>query len=112
MRTAGRFDLFGAAGMSVGLVCLLLAVSKGADWGWTSGRHRQLVIGAVVVLLAWGRWELRTERPLVDLRTTARRQVLLTNIASAVFGFAMFAMSLVLPQLLQLPKATGFGLGQ
>jgi MFS family permease len=29
-----------------------------------------------------------------------------------VFGFAMFAMSLVLPTLLQLPKATGYGLGQ
>lgn len=38
--------------------------------------------------------------------------MLLTNIASAVYGFAMFAMSLVLPQLLQLPEATGFGLGQ
>jgi MFS family permease len=29
-----------------------------------------------------------------------------------VFGFAMFAMSLVLPQLMQLPQATGFGLGE
>jgi MFS family permease len=48
----------------------------------------------------------------VDLRTTARPQVLLTNIASAVFGFAMFAMSLVLPQLIQLPETSGFGLGQ
>jgi MFS family permease len=38
--------------------------------------------------------------------------VLLTNLASAVFGFAMFAMSLVLPQLLQLPAATGYGLGR
>jgi MFS family permease len=38
--------------------------------------------------------------------------VLLTNLASAVFGFAMFAMSLVLPQLLQLPTSTGYGLGQ
>jgi MFS family permease len=38
--------------------------------------------------------------------------VLLTNLASVVFGFAMFAMSLVLPQLLELPRATGYGLGQ
>lgn len=66
----------------------------------------------VVVLLVWGRWESRVRQPLVDLRITARRQVLLTNIASAVFGIAMFAMSIVLPQLLQLPKATGFGLGR
>lgn len=112
VRAPGRFDLVGAAGLSIGLFCLLLAISKGADWGWTNGRTEGLVVGAVVLLLVWGWWELRIERPLVDLRTTARRQVLLTNIASIVFGFAMFATSLVLPQLLQLPKATGFGLGQ
>jgi MFS family permease len=112
VRTGGRFDLPGAVGLSVALVCLLLAISKGADWGWGSATTLGLFAAAVVVLLLWGRWELRTRRPLVDLRTTARRQVLLTNLASAVFGFAMFAMSLVLPQLLQLPAATGYGLGR
>jgi MFS family permease len=112
VRSGGRFDLVGAAGLSVALVSLLLAISKGASWGWGSGRTLGLFAVTVVVLLAWGWWELRSARPLVDLRTTARRQVLLTNLASVVFGFAMFAMSLVLPQLLQLPKATGYGLGE
>ncbi len=112
VRTGGRFDVPGAAGLSIALVCLLLAISKGADWGWGSAATLGLFAAAVVALLLWGRWELRTPQPLVDLRTTARRQVLLTNIASAVFGFAMFAMSLVLPQLLQLPAATGYGLGK
>lgn len=112
VRTGGRFDLAGAAGLSVVLVCLLLAISKGADWGWTDGLTLGLFATAVVVLLLWGWYELRTSRPLVDLRTTARRQVLVTNLASLVFAFAMFAMSLVLPQLLQLPAATGYGLGK
>jgi MFS family permease len=112
VRTGGRFDVPGAAGLSIALVCLLLAISKGADWGWGSAATLGLFAVAVLVLLLWGRWELRTRQPLVDLRTTARRQVLLTNLASAVFGFAMFAMSLVLPQLLQLPAATGYGLGR
>lgn len=31
--TGGRFELIGALGLGVGLVSLLLAVSKGADWG-------------------------------------------------------------------------------
>ncbi|MEV6413813.1 MFS transporter [Kribbella sp. NPDC051718] len=112
VRTGGRFDLIGAAGLSAGLICLLLAISKGADWGWGSASTLGLLGAAVVVFLVWGWFELRSSQPLVDLRTTARPQVLLTNIASAVFGFAMFAMSLVLPTLLQLPKATGYGLGQ
>lgn len=111
VRTGGRFDLVGALGLSGALTCLLLAVSKGADWGWTSGLTLGLFAVAAVVLLLWGRWELRTRSPLVDLRTAVRRQVLLTNAASVVFGFAMFAMSLVLPQVMQLPEATGYGLG-
>ncbi|MGW4910621.1 MFS transporter [Streptomyces sp. NPDC004270] len=112
VRTGGRFDLLGALGMAAGLVCLLLGISKGADWGWGSGTTLGLFGAAVVVLLAWGFYELRTRQPLVDLRTTARRQVLVTNLASIAFGFSMFAMSLVLPQLLQLPQATGYGLGK
>ncbi|MFI6279929.1 MFS transporter [Streptomyces sp. NPDC050988] len=106
------FDLLGAAGLGVGLVCLLLGVSKGADWGWGSGTTLGLLGASVVVLLAWGWWELRTREPLVDLRVTARPQVLMTNIASILVGFSMYAQSLVVPQLLQLPEATGYGLGQ
>ncbi|MFF9280171.1 MFS transporter [Streptomyces griseosporeus] len=112
VRTGGRFDVVGGIGMAAGLVCLLLGISKGADWGWGSGTTLGLFAAAVVVLLAWGWWELRTPQPLVDLRSTARRQVLVTNLASVAVGFAMFAMSLVIPQLLQLPETTGYGLGQ
>ncbi|MER5575053.1 MFS transporter [Streptomyces massasporeus] len=112
VRTGGRFDLVGGIGMAAGLVSLLLAISKGGDWGWGSGTTLGLFAAAVVVLLAWGWWELRVQEPLVDLRTTARRQVLVTNLASIAVGFAMFAMSLVIPQLLQLPEATGYGLGK
>ncbi|MFI5696034.1 MFS transporter [Kribbella sp. NPDC051586] len=112
VRSGGRFDVLGGVGLSIGLISLLLAISQGASWGWTGGRTLGLFALGVVALLAWGWWERRTSEPLVDLRTTARPQVLLTNLASMVFGFAMFAMSLVLPQLLQMPKATGFGLGQ
>ncbi|MER8185816.1 MFS transporter [Kitasatospora sp. NPDC094015] len=112
LRTGGRFDVIGALGLSVGLVCLLLAVSKGGDWGWTSGPVLGLAAAAVLVLLLWGAWELRAPGPLVDLRTSARPQVLMTNLVSVVVGFAMYAMSLIVPQLLQLPAATGYGLGR
>ncbi|MFP5021597.1 MFS transporter [Pseudonocardia phyllosphaerae] len=111
-RAGGRFDGVGAVGISVALVALLVAVSKGASWGWGSPLTLSLFAVAVVAVLLWGRWELRTPQPLVDLRVSARRGLLLTNAASVVFAFSMFAMSLVYPQLLQLPEATGYGLGQ
>src|SRR5699024_323216 len=37
IRTGGRFDAVGALGISLGLVCLLLAISQGGTWGWSSG---------------------------------------------------------------------------
>jgi len=112
VRSGGRFDYVGAIGISSALVALLLGISKGATWGWGSPLTIGLLVIAAVVLVLWGTWELRTTAPLVDLRVTAGRQVLLTNAASMIFGFAMFAMSLVLPQLLQTPSSTGYGLGQ
>ncbi|MFF4833797.1 MFS transporter [Streptomyces sp. NPDC001315] len=107
-----RFDALGAVGLAIGLVSLLLAISKGADWGWASGTTLGLFAVAVVALLAWGFWELRTRDPLIDLRTTARPRVLFTNAASVLVGVGMYSFMLIAPQLLQFPKATGYGLGQ
>ncbi|MEU7594874.1 MFS transporter [Streptomyces sp. NPDC039022] len=112
VRATGRFDVLGAIGLTGGLVCLLLPITKGSDWGWGSPTTLGLFGGAVALLLLWGLYELRVAAPLVDLRTTARREVLLTNLTSIMVGVAFYAISLVLPQLLQLPASTGYGLGQ
>jgi MFS family permease len=107
-----RFDPIGTVLLTVGLVTLLLPISKGSTWGWTSPTTVWLFVGclAVFALFAW--WQFRVDAPLVDLRTTLKRSVLTTNIASIAVCFAMFAMSLVGPQILELPPQTGFGLGQ
>ncbi|MFF2810844.1 MFS transporter [Streptomyces sp. NPDC058000] len=112
VRAPGRFDVAGALGLSVGLVTLLLPITKGSDWGWGSPTTLGLFGAAALILALWGVMELRISDPLVDLRTSARREVLLTNLASITVGVAFYAISLVLPQLLQLPKSTGYGLGQ
>lgn len=111
VRTPAPFDFLGAVGLGAALVMLLLAISKGGDWGWGDPLTLGLVAGALVVFVLWGAWELRVGAPLVDLRTTARPQVLFTNIASVGAGFAMYGMSLVPIQLLLAPETTGFGLG-
>lgn len=108
----GRIDVVGVVGLVIGLVITLVGVSKAHEWGWTSGRTIGSVLGGIVVLLVWGAFELRQVEPLVDLRVTAARPVLLTNLAAVAIGFGMMAQSIVLPQLLQLPTSTGYGLGQ
>jgi MFS family permease len=108
----GRFDAVGAIGLAIGLVALLVAVSKGNEWGWGQGRTIGLLVAGVVVLLAWGRFQVRVADPLCDLRVTVRRPVLLTNLAAIAMGFGMMAQAIVVPRLLQSPVETGYGLGQ
>ncbi|MFF2852151.1 MFS transporter [Streptomyces sp. NPDC058001] len=111
VREPGRFDTLGAIGLAAGLVTLLLAVSQGGQWGWGSPRIIGLFVACVLVLALWWRRQLRTERPLVDVRLAARRTVALPHLAALFAGFAFYANSLVTAQLVQAPLATGYGLG-
>jgi MFS family permease len=111
LRTPGRFDVVGAAGLAVGLAGVLLAVSRGNSWGWLSAPTLLLGLGGLAILVGWGVFELRVGDPLVDLRVAARPPVLLTNLASVAVGFALFASNIAFPQMLELPAATGAGLG-
>ncbi|MFF4212130.1 MFS transporter [Streptomyces sp. NPDC001796] len=107
----GRFDVLGALGLAAGLVCLLLAVSQGGQWGWGSARILGLFAGSVLILALWCLQQLRAERPLVDLRLAARPGVALPHLTALLVGFGFYANSLVTAQLVQAPKATGYGLG-
>jgi MFS family permease len=110
--TPGRVDVVGALGLGAGLVTFLIGISKANAWGWTDPTTLGCIIGGLAVLALWGWYELAQSEPLVDLRTTAQLPVLMTNVAAVAIGFGMMAQSVVVPQLLQLPEATGYGLGQ
>lgn len=107
-----RFDPIGALALGAGLVMLLLPISKGGMWGWGSVTTLGLFAAAVVTFGVFTWWQYRAPSPIVDMRTTLKRPVLLTNLSSIAVGFGMFALSLVGPQLLEMPRETGFGLGQ
>ncbi|MER7481445.1 MFS transporter [Streptomyces sp. NPDC126510] len=111
VREPGRFDVPGTIGLATGLVCLLLGVSQGGQWGWGSGRVVGLFAAALVVLALWSWQQLRAERPLVDLRLAGRPRVGLSHVAALLAGFAFYANTLVTAQLVQAPAATGYGLG-
>ncbi|MFE5645721.1 MFS transporter [Rhodococcus sp. NPDC056516] len=109
VRSRGKFDFLGAVMLSVSLTALLLAISKGARWGWTSEPTLLIFVVGIVTLALWFPYELRVTQPMVDLRTSAKRPVLLTNVASILVGFSMYANNLSTTQQLQMPKISGYG---
>ena len=111
VRAPGRIDPIGAALLSAWLVALLLPVSEGSSWGWTSGRSLGLFALAFVLALAWVWAETRSSAPVVDMQMMRRRAVWTTNLAALVFGFGMFSAFVLVPELVELPASTGFGFG-
>jgi EmrB/QacA subfamily drug resistance transporter len=111
VRTAGRIDPVGAVLLSAWLVALLVPVSEGPSWGWTSARTLGLFAAAVVLALLWVVSESRSDAPLVDMRMLRLRPVWTTNLAALVIGFGMFASFVLVPEFVELPKRTGFGFG-
>jgi len=111
VRAGGRFDLLGALLLSGALLALLVAITNGNNWGWLSLTTVGLLAVSLLLFVAWFPWELRTTDPLVDLRTSSARPVLLVNIAALLAGIAMFGNMISTTQLLQEPEATGYGFG-
>ena len=109
--TPGRFDIAGALVLSVLLTAALLAISKGASWGWTSPLTLGLFALSLALLAGWIPLQLRVNQPMIDLRTAVKRPVLLTNVSSFFLCVAMFVNMLITTQQLQIPEQTGYGFG-
>ncbi len=103
IKTPSRVDFLGASLLSGGLIGLLLALTEGEHWGWTSGRILGLFGAAITLLLAWGWAELRVAEPMVDMRMMLKRQVLFTNLTALVAGFAMFGSFVLVPNFVETP---------
>jgi EmrB/QacA subfamily drug resistance transporter len=112
VRAPGRLDVLGAGILSVGLVALLLAISKGQAWGWGDAKTVGLLALGVVALIVFVVTELRVTEPLIDIRLMRVRGVWATDLVALVLGFAMFGTFVLVPTLLQLPAATGYGFGK
>jgi EmrB/QacA subfamily drug resistance transporter len=107
----GRINPLAVTTLSGWLVCLLLGVSQGGHWGWTSLRELGLFAGAILLFVAWLATEMRAAEPLVDVRMMRIPAVWWTNICATLFGFGMYSVMIVVPAFLQTPSSAGYGFG-
>ena len=109
VKTPGTVNLGAAVLLSGGLVTLLLGVSEGASWGWSSPRILGLFAAAAILFAAWVAVELRSRVPLVDVRLMRTPIVWWTNVSAFLFGFGMYSMMVVLPEFMETPRQAGYG---
>ncbi|KOT87402.1 tetracenomycin C resistance and export protein [Streptomyces sp. NRRL F-5755] len=66
-----RFDIPGVVLLALGLLLVVFGVVKGETWGWGAGSTLGVLAAGVVVVLAFGWYERRLERPVSGSRTGA-----------------------------------------
>ena len=92
-----RFDLPGAGLAACGLFALLVALSRGEAWGWTSPATLGAAVFGVVALAGFVRHELRTPSPMIDVTLLRRRSLATANLAAMASSAALFGVLILLP---------------
>ena len=108
------FDMPGAVLVTGGLSLLVLAITQGHGWGWSSGRTIGAFAASALLLLAFVGWELRVKHPLVPFKIFRLQTLTAANVVGFVLGTAMFSMFLMLTLYMQdvlgySPLETGIG---
>jgi EmrB/QacA subfamily drug resistance transporter len=98
-RGSERFDAAGAVTVTGGLLLLVYALNRGADFGWSSGSTLGLFAASVAMLSAFVRIEARSRSPLVPGSAVRNRTLVAANL-SAFFVFGAFFCFIFLGSLL------------
>jgi EmrB/QacA subfamily drug resistance transporter len=106
-RTGRRFDVLGFVTVAGGLFALLLALSKGADWHWTSYRILGLFTLSVLSLALFVVIELEVDDPLLDVRVFRYGAFTVSLILVTLVIVALFVAAFYVPQFLQLGQGWG-----
>jgi EmrB/QacA subfamily drug resistance transporter len=96
-----RFDLLGFSCISAGLFALLLAVSEGQDWGWTSYSILLLLAGGINLLVLFVIVELQRDQPLLDVRALTHWPFVNSLVLISILFVGLFAGFFYVPVFLQ-----------
>jgi len=87
-------DYFGAALVSGALAALVLAITQGPHWGWSSAKVVVALALSVVLLLIFVRRCARHPEPVLDLTLFRARTFSVANVATLLYAMGFFAMLL------------------
>ncbi len=105
------FDLPGALLLTVAVVAMLVVLSEGGAWGWTSARTVTLAVTSALAAAIWIRFEFRSAHPLVDLRHLGNRLVMTADLAGFLLCVAVYLFIPIIVEFVQVDPSEGFGFG-
>lgn len=108
-RAYRRVDYIGVGLLSAAVVSLLVALTKGPDWGWASPKTASLLTLSAVAALVFALHEATAKEPLIP-RELLARNVSAANAAIAVAGLGMMLGAQNIIYLFQMPVPYGYGL--
>ena len=101
-RRSNTVDYRGLAMMAIGISALQLMLDKGQDEDWFSSHLIvALAVVAVVFLVSFVVWELRSPDPIVRFRLLRHRTFAVGVAFSAVLGIALFGTTVLMPLFMQ-----------
>lgn len=98
----GRIDYIGFGLMALGLATLQIVLDKGQESNWFSSRFiTWATVLAIVALVTFVIWELRTNEPIVNLRVLANRNFAVGVLLITAMGAVLYGSIAILPLFLQ-----------
>jgi EmrB/QacA subfamily drug resistance transporter len=79
-RSPSRIDMRGALLVSAGMAAAVLGLQQASVWGWSSVGTWLCIVVGLALLVAFVRFELRVEQPLVPMRLFADRGFFVDNV--------------------------------
>lgn len=90
MRQHSRLDLIGAGLLTLGLGAVVLGIHEAEVQSWGDWRTVGLLLGGLLVLVAWVRNQAGKEEPLIDVKAIGNRRVLPPVLIAFAFGVAQY----------------------
>lgn len=108
-RKREKIDYGGIALISIFIVSIILVLSEGVYWGWSSPLILSFLFLGVSSMVLFIFYESVVDEPFINLNLLKMKNIMLANLAGLFASGGMFYLFYTIPPILQDPSPAGFG---